>query len=143
MVQVKLQPLVADALDHLGEIAVQALVGHALVVEGRQHQHAGAAELDRGARHLDRVAERAVAGARHQAEAGTPPLTSFSNRCLFSETDIEFASLLVPNTARPDAAALQQPLAVAHEALRVGRVVLAERRDDGRQHALDALHLAD
>src|SRR5262245_27760914 len=41
--------------------------------------------------------------------AGTPPATSASSSFLFSETDIEFASLLVPNTARP-----AQPLFSSH-----------------------------
>ena len=35
------------------------------------------------------------------AEAGTPPFTSASRSRRFSPTDIEFASLLVPNTASP------------------------------------------
>jgi hypothetical protein len=35
------------------------------------------------------------------AAAGTPPATSASSSLLFSETDIEFASLFVPNTASP------------------------------------------
>jgi len=61
VIQVELQPLVADALDHLGEIAVQAFVGHVLVVEGRQHQHAGAAHLERRAGELHRVRQRAIA----------------------------------------------------------------------------------
>jgi hypothetical protein len=33
--------------------------------------------------------------------AGTPPETSASRSFRFSPTDIEFASLLVPKTARP------------------------------------------
>ncbi len=39
------------------------------------------------------------------------------------------------------AARLEQPAAMAHEALGVGRVVLLERGDDGREHALDSLDL--
>jgi hypothetical protein len=34
-------------------------------------------------------------------EAGTPPATSASRSARFSATDIELASLLVPNTASP------------------------------------------
>ena len=43
VIQVDAQARVADALDHLGEAREQAVVADALVVERRQHQHAGAA----------------------------------------------------------------------------------------------------
>src|SRR5438094_2549403 len=40
------------------------------------------------------------------------------------------------------AAAVQEPAAMAHEAICIGRIVLLERRDHWREHALDALHFA-
>src|SRR3546814_19927785 len=40
-----IEPVIADCIDDGGVIPVQALVAHALVIEGRQHQHDGAAQV--------------------------------------------------------------------------------------------------
>src|SRR5512135_3689933 len=56
------------------------------------------------------------------AEAGTPPFTSASSSSSFSSTAIEFASLLVPNTARP-----AQPLFISHLQCLMKRSASGER----------------
>ena len=66
MIEVGLEIVVADFLDNLGEEAEEALLARVLVIEGRQHEHAAAAELDRVIRQQDGISERAHARARHE-----------------------------------------------------------------------------
>ena len=102
VVEVDAQPRIADALDHLGVAREQAVVRHALVVERRQHQHAAAAVVDRAARQLDGVGQRAGAGpGHHPRRRECPPRPARRAASSFSDTPSEFASELVPKTARP------------------------------------------
>ena len=139
VIQVKLQPLVADALDHLGEIAVQAFVGQVLVIEGRQHQHAGAAHLERRAGELHRVGQRAMPGARHQRRGRNAARDERLEQAPLLRHRHRVRLAVGAEHGEARAAVFQQPAAVAHEALGVRRVILPERRDDRGEDALDAL----
>ena len=61
-------------LDHRGDEGVEPLVGHLLVVEGRQQQHPGAADLAGVAGEGDGVADRAGAGPRQELVGADPVL---------------------------------------------------------------------
>ena len=70
MVEDDLQPTVADPLDDLGIGGEQALVGDALVVEGRQHHDRGDAEGQGVRVSIDRFGQRGNARCRAGAEIG-------------------------------------------------------------------------
>src|SRR6185437_17005733 len=57
------EPLVADALDHLGEESEEPVLARVLVVEGRQQQGTGAARGEHRLGERYRIGERARAGA--------------------------------------------------------------------------------
>ena len=96
------QAVVADALDQLGEVAEQAVVGDALVVEGRQREHAGRAERQRGLRE-----QRTASGSAHapvpgsSVSAGMPSSTSAPHASTRSAIDSELASPVVPKIPSP------------------------------------------
>ncbi len=126
MVEVDPQPAVADPLDHLGEAAKQPLVGDALVVEGRQHQHAAAAQLHSAAAQLDGVGEGAGACARHHALGRQPRLDQrLQQRDLLG--DRQRVALGVGAKHRQPDILLQQPAAVVDEARRIWAQIAVER----------------
>jgi hypothetical protein len=133
--EVELQARVADALDHFGEIPVQAFVGHALVVEGRQHQDACATERGRVRREAHRVGERATASARHERRGGHPFLDQRleQHHALVDGKRVRFA--VRAEHGEPAAAVREQPFAVAHVALAVGRKIAREGRHYGGEDA--------
>ncbi len=67
MVEVDAQTFVADALDELAEIGIEAVVALVLVVEWRQHQHAPRPGIYRMAGDLHGIGNGAGAGAGHQS----------------------------------------------------------------------------
>jgi hypothetical protein len=74
MVEVDGNGRAGGARDDGVEIAQHAVVRDALVVERRQHERPGEAELGGVARDADRVADRGGAGADHHAVEGQPGL---------------------------------------------------------------------
>ncbi len=135
VVEIDLQPGIADALDHLGEIAVQALVGDAFVVKGREHQDARAPERGRVRGEPHRVGESAAAGARHKCRGGNTLLDQGlqQDHALVDRERVRFAVRSEHGEAA--AAVGKQPLAVAHIALAIGREVALEGRDHGGEDA--------
>src|SRR5690606_11193523 len=67
VVQVDTQCVVADPVDDLGKVAVQPLVADVLVVERRQHEYAGTAELHGPLRQRHRVGDGAASCTGHHA----------------------------------------------------------------------------
>src|SRR5438477_13052928 len=66
VVEIDAQPRIADALDELGETAVESFLAAPLEEEGRQGENAGAALLHRMRGELDRVGEGGAAAAGHE-----------------------------------------------------------------------------
>jgi hypothetical protein len=61
-----LEPMLADILDLVGDLAVQVIVGGA-----RDQYSARLAELFQSGRNVDRIAEQVLAGDHHVAEIDT------------------------------------------------------------------------
>ncbi len=70
MVEVDAQRRPVDGVDQPGEVVVEALVRHALVVEGRQDHRAGAALVGGVARQADGVGQAGQPGARGSGARG-------------------------------------------------------------------------
>src|SRR6267142_2354288 len=140
VVDVHAQPPVAHPLDHLREAPEEPVVGDALVVERRQHQHPARAQLHGVRGELHRIGERAAAGARHE-----PPRIDAARDHAVEQLDLllggQRVGLRVRPALRQPHVLRQEPAALAHEALRVGGQVGLERGDDGGEDALDAIGL--
>ena len=83
MIEIDRDRLVRRRLHQGVDIGDQPVVGHALVVERRQHQRAGKAELGRMAGERDRIGHRRGAGPDHQAveRQARPPCRRSSPPC--------------------------------------------------------------
>ena len=139
VIQIELQARVADALDHLGEIPVQAFVGHALVVEGRKHEHAGTAERRRVRGEPHRVRERAAARARHKRVGRHAFLNQRlqQHHAFFHGERVRLA--VGTEHGEPAAAVREQPFAVAHVALTIWGEVALEGRHHRGEDARESL----
>jgi hypothetical protein len=67
VVKIDPQPRIAHALDHFGKVTVETVIGDILVVKRRQHQHTGAAGLDRVLSESHRIGQGTATGAGHHA----------------------------------------------------------------------------
>jgi hypothetical protein len=138
VVEVHAQPRFSHPLDHLGETPEQPVVADALVVERREHQHAATPQLHGVRGEPDRVGQRAVTGARHHP-GGVDARADQPVEQLDLLVDRQRVGLRVGAEHGQADILRQQPAALAHEPLGVGRQIGLEGRDDGRQNAGDAL----
>ncbi len=118
MIKVDTQTRVAHAIDDLREILEQPVVAHALVVERRQHQHPRAAARHGMGGELDRVRDRAAAGARHHPRGIDAPLDKGVEQ-LESLFETERVRLAVGAEHREAAVLREQPPAMPHEPVRI------------------------
>src|SRR2546425_97003 len=140
VVQVHAKLRLCRAVDGLREAAEEPLLGHVLVIERRQHQHAGATRARCFAREADGIGERAASRARDQLlrrEAGV-------------EQRVEQPFALVEGERIPlaggaeggeaVAAFIQKRPAEANESCGVRGQVPIERRGHRREGALHGRH---
>jgi hypothetical protein len=126
VIQVDLQLIVIDAVDHLREEAVQPLLARRLVVVGRQHQGAAAAELDGMLGQHDGVRQRRRARARHQPGRVDVAVDQLLQE-LHALVEPQRVALAGRAERRQARTALgHQPLAVSDEPLGIGSAVLTE-----------------
>ena len=117
------------------DIGDQPVVRHALVVERRQHQRAGKAELGGMARQRDRVGDRGGAGADHQAvERQAGRLVGVHHALALLERERGRLAGGAEHV-EPVAAVVEQIARQLGRARGVGRAVLVDRGGDGGDHA--------
>lgn len=138
VIEVEPQAAFADPLDHLAEEGEQAVVGDALVIEGRQRQHAGAALVDRAAREPNRVGQRAAAGARQHARGRYARGHGLLQQ-LDALVDRERVAFGVGAEHREPAVLCHQPAAQPQEAGGVGLQSGVEGGEYRGEHAAQAL----
>ena len=141
---IKIDPeaAVGDRVDHGAETVDQPGFGHALVVEGRQHQRAEAAMAHRMPGERDGVGQRRAPGPRDKplrADAGVDQHVEHRH-ALGHAHRVGLAGRAERRKAI--GAVGEQGLAVDDEAGRVGREVRRERRDRGNEELWRARHAA-
>src|SRR6266542_3776887 len=141
VIEVDAQTPVSHALDDLREILEEPVVGDALVVERREHEHAPAAEFHGMRSEPYRIGESAASRARHHAGRVHPPAhqTIEQLRLLFRR---ERVRLGVRTEYREAHVLAEQPPALPDEALGVRGEIGFEWGDDGRENAGDAIRHA-
>ena len=135
MVEVDLEPRIADPLDHLGRVGEEAVVVDRLVVEGRQQQDAAAAEADRPFAQGDGIGQGAAARARHQPRGRNAAGGQFLEQPQLFVDGQRVALAGGPEDREAGRALVQKGPAMRHETTRIRcqlRVVGRQRR---HQHA--------
>ena len=135
VIQVDPEAVVADTLDDFGIGAEQPVVGDRLVIERRQHQHAGGAHLDRLSGQLHRVGNGAAAGAGdHPVGRDAGDLERIQQTQPFGDAErIGLAG--GAEHGQPVAAFGEKPAAVRHEGGVIGTQIGLERGQRGGKDA--------